>query len=128
MTTSRTILWTEAARAYSNDGKTEVRSFTIPDQQWTYHIASALVEYAQGTGKWDKVQSAFVDGWSTEWNNNEESLGFLCRKRRSSTQRADAIRLVKTGWTPGTTPQSTGVQPFFPCNGRPSCCWYILTL
>ena len=66
---------TEAARAYSNDGKTEVRSFTIPDQQWQDDIASALVEYAQGTGKWDKVQSAFVDGWSTEWNNNEESLG-----------------------------------------------------
>lgn len=21
------------------------------------------------------MQSAFVDGWSTEWNNNEESLG-----------------------------------------------------
>ena len=38
-------------------------------------IAAALVEYVQGTGKWDKVQSAFVDGWSTEWNNNEESLG-----------------------------------------------------
>lgn len=66
---------TEAARAYSNDGKTEVRSFTIPDQQWQDDIASALVEYTQGTGKWDKVQSAFVDGWSTEWNNNEESLG-----------------------------------------------------
>ena len=66
---------TEAARAYSNDGKTEVRSFTIPDQQWQDDIASALVEYVQGTGKWDKVQSAFVDGWSTEWNNNEESLG-----------------------------------------------------
>lgn len=44
-------------------------------QQWQDDIASALVEYAQGTGKWDKVQSAFVDGWSTEWNNNEESLG-----------------------------------------------------
>ena len=58
---------TEAARAYSNDGKTEVRSFTIPDQQWQDDIASALVEYTQGTGKWDKVQSAFVDGWSTEW-------------------------------------------------------------
>ena len=38
---------TEAARAYSNDGKTEVRSFTIPDQQWQDDIASALVEYTQ---------------------------------------------------------------------------------
>ena len=77
---------TEAARAYSNDGKTEVRSFTIPDQQWQDDIASALVEYTQGTGKWDKVQSAFVDGWSTEWNNNEESLGSVPQAQKFDQQ------------------------------------------
>ena len=31
--------------------------------------------YLDGWFEDDKVQSAFVDGWSTEWNNNEESLG-----------------------------------------------------
>ena len=49
----------------------------MPDQKWQDDIASALIEYAQGTGKWDAVQTAFVDGWSTEWDNNESSLGTL---------------------------------------------------
>ena len=68
---------TTAAKAYAAEGKTEVRSFTVPDQKWQDDIASALIEYAQGTGKWDAVQTAFVDGWSTEWDNNESSLGTL---------------------------------------------------
>jgi len=68
---------TTAAKAYTAEGKTEVRSFTVPDQKWQDDIASALIEYAQGTGKWDTVQTAFVDGWSTEWDNNESSLGTL---------------------------------------------------
>ncbi|OZG62823.1 ABC transporter substrate-binding protein [Bifidobacterium lemurum] len=66
---------TEAARAYAEAGKTEIRSFTVPDQQWQDDIANALVEYAQGTGDWPAVETAFVDGWSTEWANNEQTLG-----------------------------------------------------
>lgn len=77
---------TAAARAYTEAGKTEVRSFTIPDQQWQDDLASALVEYAQGTGKWDKVKSAFVDGWSTEWANNEESLGSVPEAQKFDTK------------------------------------------
>ena len=77
---------TAAAHAYTDAGKTEVRSFTIPDQQWQDDIAAALVEYAQGTGTWDKVKSAFVDGWSTEWANNEESLGSVPEAQKFDTK------------------------------------------
>ena len=28
---------------------------------------AALTEYAQGTGDWDAVKTAFVDGWATEY-------------------------------------------------------------
>lgn len=41
---------TKIARSYAADGKTEVRSFTVPDQQWQDDVAAALIEYAQGTG------------------------------------------------------------------------------
>ena len=68
---------TAAARAYGEQGKKEVRSFTIPDQQWQDDISNALVEYAQGTGDWNKVSNAFVNGWSTEWANNKAELGML---------------------------------------------------
>lgn len=66
---------TTAAQAYTKAGKTEVRSFTIPDQQWQDDLSSALLAYAQGTGDWGQVKDAFVNGWATEWANNEESLG-----------------------------------------------------
>ena len=26
-----------------------------------------MLEYAQGTGEWDAVEKAFVDGWATEY-------------------------------------------------------------
>lgn len=68
------------------DGKTEVRSFTVPDQQWQDDVAAALIEYAQGTGDWSKVKSAYVDGWATEWNNNEESLGSVPQAQKFDQQ------------------------------------------
>ena len=30
-------------------------------------VGSALTAYAAGTGDWDGVVSAFVDGWKTEY-------------------------------------------------------------
>jgi len=26
-----------------------------------------MLEYAQGTGEWDAVKAAFVDGWASEY-------------------------------------------------------------
>ena len=39
---------------------------TMPSENWKNGVGSALLEYAQGTGEWDGVVSAFVDGWATE--------------------------------------------------------------
>ena len=77
---------TAAARAYTEAGKTELRSFTIPNQQWQDNITNALVEYAQGTGDWATVKDAFVNGWATEWANNEESLGMLPQADKFSAE------------------------------------------
>ena len=39
---------------------------TMPSEEWKNGVGSALLEYAQGTGQWDAVVSAFVDGWTAE--------------------------------------------------------------
>ncbi len=39
---------------------------TMPSEDWKNGVGSALLEYAQGTGNWDAVKTAFVDGWATE--------------------------------------------------------------
>lgn len=77
---------TVAAKAYTDEGKTEVRSFTIPNQQWQDDIANALIEYAQGTGDWSAVEDAFVNGWAEEWANNEDSLGMLPQAESFSSE------------------------------------------
>ena len=56
------------ANQYIADGKTPVswNFSTIPSETWKDGVGSALLEYAQGTGDWDAVVSAFVDGWAKE--------------------------------------------------------------
>ena len=39
----------------------------MPSQQWKDGVGSAMLEYAQGTGKWDAVKTAYVDGWASEY-------------------------------------------------------------
>lgn len=57
-----------AADQYIADGKTSVAWCfpTMPSEEWKNGVGAALLEYAQGTGKWDGVTKAFVDGWATE--------------------------------------------------------------
>ena len=59
----------EANNEYTKAGKTPVswNFTTMPSEQWKNDLGSALLEYAQGTGQWDAVQKAFVDGWATEY-------------------------------------------------------------
>ena len=61
------VLVNEAAK-YVEDGKTSVTwcFTTMPSENWKDGVGSALLEYAQGTGEWDGVVTAFVDGWATE--------------------------------------------------------------
>ena len=53
---------------YIAAGKTPVswNFSTIPSETWKDNVGSALTEYAQGTGDWDAVKKAFVDGWAEE--------------------------------------------------------------
>lgn len=39
---------------------------TMPSENWKNGVGSALLEYTQGTGEWDAVKTAFVDGWAAE--------------------------------------------------------------
>ena len=59
-----------AANKYIDDGKTSIPWVfsTIPSEGWKNGVGSALLEYAQGTGDWNKVKSAFVDGWASEYS------------------------------------------------------------
>lgn len=57
------------ANEYVASGKNSVSwNFpTMPSEKWKDGVGSALLEYAQGTGEWDAVTTAFVDGWKTEY-------------------------------------------------------------
>jgi len=50
-------------------GKTPVTwdFLTIPSEEWKNNLGAALTEYAQGTGEWDGVKTAFVDGWAEQY-------------------------------------------------------------
>ena len=58
----------DAANEYIDAGKTSVAwcFTTMPSEDWKNGVGSALLEYAQGTGEWDGVVTAFVDGWAAE--------------------------------------------------------------
>ena len=49
-------------------GKTPVswNFTTMPSEEWKNGVGSALTAYAAGTGDWNGVVSAFVDGWASE--------------------------------------------------------------
>ena len=59
----------KAADEYIAAGKTAVswNFASIPSETWKNNVGSALLEYAQGTGDWAAVETAFVDGWATEY-------------------------------------------------------------
>lgn len=58
------------AQEDAKSGKKDVTwNFTImPSENWKNNLGSALLAYAQGTGNWDGVKKAFVDGWKTEYD------------------------------------------------------------
>ena len=62
-------VFVKQANEYIANGKSSVtwNFTTIPSEEWKNNVGSALAEYAQGTGEWDAVVSAFVDGWATEY-------------------------------------------------------------
>lgn len=66
---STNVLVNEAAK-YLEDGKTPVswNFSTMPSEEWKNGVGSALTAYAadQTDENWQKVVTAFVDGWATE--------------------------------------------------------------
>ncbi len=40
---------------------------TMPSEEWKNALGSALTAYSAGTGDWDGVVAAFVDGWASEY-------------------------------------------------------------
>ena len=58
-----------AANEYIDAGKTSVAwcFTTMPSEEWKNGVGSALTAYAAGTGDWDGVVTAFVDGWAKEY-------------------------------------------------------------
>ena len=59
-------------REYTSEGKTPVswNFTTMPSEEWKDGVGSALTAYAAGTGTWDDVVTAFVDGWASEYALN----------------------------------------------------------
>ena len=59
----------QADAEYTAAGKTAVSwNFTVmPSEEWKNGVGQALLQYAQGTGEWDGVVTAFVDGWASEY-------------------------------------------------------------
>ncbi len=61
-------LFVKADKAMTAAGKTPVswNFTTMPSEQWKNDVGSALTAYAAGTGDWEAVKTAFVDGWAKE--------------------------------------------------------------
>ena len=61
-------LFVKVDNAMTAAGKTPVawNFSTMPSENWKNGVGSALTAYAAGTGTWDAVVTAFVDGWATE--------------------------------------------------------------
>ncbi len=57
------------ANEYIAEGKKSVDWCfpTMPSEEWKNGVGSALTAYAAGTGSWEDVVTAFVDGWKTEY-------------------------------------------------------------
>ncbi|MEA4964739.1 MAG: ABC transporter substrate-binding protein [Oscillospiraceae bacterium] len=58
------------ANDYTADGKYVVTwafNYTPAVDDWRAGVVDALTQYTAGTGSWDSVKTAFVDGWATQY-------------------------------------------------------------
>lgn len=67
-TSSNTLI--KEANDYIAAGKTPVSwaFVTMPSEDWKNGVSAAMVSYAQGKNGWEKVKTAFVNGWKTEYD------------------------------------------------------------
>ena len=69
--TPENVFFADAANL-TNEGKYVVTwafNFTPAVDDWRAGVVDALAQYTAGTGDWDAVVSAFVDGWATLYAN-----------------------------------------------------------
>ena len=69
--TPENVFFADAANL-TNEGKYVVTwafNFTPAVDDWRAGVVDALGQYTAGTGDWDAVVSAFVDGWATQYAN-----------------------------------------------------------
>ena len=60
------------ANKYTADGKYVVTwafNWTPAVDDWRAAVVDALSQYATGSGSWDNVKTAFVEGWATQYAN-----------------------------------------------------------
>ena len=62
-------VFVKADKEYTDAGKKPVswNFTTMPSEDWKNGVGAALTQYAAGTGSWDDVKLAFVDGWAREY-------------------------------------------------------------
>ncbi|MCC6094651.1 MAG: ABC transporter substrate-binding protein [Eubacterium sp.] len=64
------------AAELNKEGKTSIAwafNATPNVDDWRADVVAALTAYTDGTGDWDAVKSAFVDGWAKQWKLKESS-------------------------------------------------------
>ncbi len=64
-----------SANAYTAAGKAPVSWMglqCIPTENWKSDLASALIEYAQGTADWSNVEKVFTEEFASEWEANQQ--------------------------------------------------------
>ena len=61
-----------------------------PSEEWKNGVGSALTAYAAGTGDWDGVVTAFVDGWAKEYKLANGDV--YKRQQACSSRCSDALR------------------------------------
>jgi raffinose/stachyose/melibiose transport system substrate-binding protein len=69
-------VFANTANELAADGKTAVAwSFNATPNvdDWRADVVSALTAYTDGSGNWDAVKTAFVDGWATQWTLAQEA-------------------------------------------------------
>ena len=69
-------VFAQDSAALMSAGKTSVAwSFNATPNvdDWRADLVSALTAYTDGSGDWDGVKSAFVDGWAEQWKLAEEA-------------------------------------------------------
>lgn len=64
-----TNVFVKIDKELTDAGKTPVswNFTTMPSENWKNGVGAALTQYAAGTGDWEAVKTAFVNGWATEY-------------------------------------------------------------